>query len=260
MIYLIGTNHKKAEHDNKIKEYVLKASKNEIVVFLEGVPSDPQMTAEFIEQVYGIKGGFVFGYESGIANCLSGILLHLGYCREPSMESEAIDGNLQTCYDLFIYDFMREALKKASDHVPFCQTIFKTVRPYEKDNVKSRINEIFKNKSFLKNQNWIPAYKQLFKYIETMIPENLQGPLKEEQVLIYIEDDRNAEQNYIVDQINNIWRNQFIVKNISDTIIKYNVSEYDIFIFIGSMHINHIITPLKEKFGDIDITSPSELS
>lgn len=108
MIHLVGENHKNLLHQQKIKEYVQKASRKEVVVFLEGLSADPQKAFQYVQKAYQIEDGLVFGYESEIVNAICGLLLHLGYCRDERMKDDAKIGNLQTCYNIF-------ALKKVQD-------------------------------------------------------------------------------------------------------------------------------------------------
>ena len=254
MIHLVGLNHKDPRHDAIIKKYVLKATKNELVVFLEGFPSDNKRLKHYLQQSFGVSGGLVFGCESEIAKAICGILLHLGYCRDPNLKEDARIGNLQTCYDLVMLDEVRSAWNKIPQDIPLVASVNKIIQGYNITNVKQMVNDInTKHKSILDDPGWIDIYKFLYDNLIKEVPPALQGPLNDPRVREYLNSRQNVGENYVVYEINLKWRYDFIIKNISDTITSEELNKKEIFIFIGSAHINGMIIPLRKYFGKINV-------
>jgi len=254
MIHLVGLNHKDPRHDTIIKKYVFKAAKNELVVFLEGFPSDTNKLKHYLQQCFGVSGGLVFGCECEIANAISGILLHLGYCRAPNMKEQAQMGNLQTCHDIVMLDEVRSAWNKIPQHIPLIASVNKIIQGYNITNVKQMVNDIYtKHKSILEDPGWIDIYKCLYDNLIKEVPPTLQVPFNDPRVREYLNSGQNVGEDYVVDEINVKWRNDFIVKNISDTITSNELDKKEIFIFIGSGHIKGMIIPLMKYFGKVNI-------
>jgi hypothetical protein len=254
MIHLVGLNHKDPRHDTIIRKYVFKAAKNELVVFLEGFPSDTNKLKKYLQQFFGISEGLVFGCECEIANAICRVLLNLGYCRSPNMKEEARMGNLQTCYDIIMVDEVRSAWNKIPQHIPFIASVNKIIQGYNITNVKQMVNDIYtKHKSILEDPGWIDIYKYLYDNLIKEVPPTLQVPFNDPRVREYLNSGQNVGEDYVVNEINLNWRNDFIVKNISDTIKSNKLDNKEIFIFIGSGHIEGMNIPLKKYFGKVNI-------
>lgn len=256
MINLVGTNHKDERHEAKIGKYVRMAAQRQVAVFLEGLPVDKGKVMQFCEAAYGINEGLVFGYESEVANAICGILLHLGYCRAPEMKSEALIGNLQTCYDIFAVDEVRKAWNSMPKGLPLVGQINQMLSTLKGADAKQFVNVINKNhQNILQSPDWIEIYKHLYGNLVTMVPQEFRGMLDDNRVGIYLNSDQNKEQEYIVYEINGKWRNQFIVRNISNTIKSEQLTNVEVFIFIGSGHIRDLLVPLIENLGGIKIVA-----
>jgi len=263
MIHIVGLNHCDQRHDTIMREYVLRAARNELVVFLEGFPSDTNRLRHYLQETYGVSGGLVFGCEHEIANAICGILLHLGYCRYSNMYSDmrerAREGNLQTCFDIVMIDEVRSAWNEIQQYRqdnPLIASVNEIIQRYNITNVRQMGSDILTQRGrILEDPGWIDIYRRLYDNLIERVPPELLGPLNDPRVREYINSEQNVEQDYVVNRINLEWRNDLIVRNISDTIRsnELDVDEEEIFIFIGRSHINGIRIPLERCFGEVNI-------
>jgi hypothetical protein len=242
-----------------MREYVLRAARNELVVFLEGFPSDTNRLRHYLQETYGVSGGLVFGCEHEIANAICGILIHLGYCRASDMREQARVGNFQTCYDIVMIDEVRSAWNEIQQYRqdnPLIASVNEIIQGYNITNVRQMANDIYtQHRRILEDPGWIDIYRRLYDNLIERVPPTLRGPLNDPRVREYINSEQNVEQDYVVHRINLEWRNDLIVRNISDTIRsnELDVDEIEIFIFIGSAHIRGMIIPLMKRFGRVNI-------
>lgn len=260
MIYIIGMNHKDNKHKEKMKEYVLKASRQELIVILEGFSAEPDTFNE-IRLFFKINNGegYVFGCEPPkIIKCFIDLLLHFSYCYYADLKDDAIMGNLRVIYDIITLEEMRNIWRTLNTDSKLYRRINEIIQGKIENglDIEGIVNFFYHNrKDILTDPEWILLYRLLIPSLKNQLPQQFRELLDDERIKVYLSDNLSPQERqdleaYIVFEVSINLRDKFIANNISQIIDSSRHLNKDFYVFIGAGHLENLIPALQQNFGN----------
>ncbi len=247
-LFIIGMRHHEPK-DRKFQEKLLrKAIQGEIVVGIEGIPRDDAKEQGFVRAVYGLETkGLVFGFEDDFANKYSGALLHYGYFAN-DMKQEFLTTKAQLIYDLRespsiqrSWQTMGQKTLPHQSHQLYDQ-LTRFLSDHEAVDTKTVVNRFADSIGrFGERMAWVELYRVLIDEMNEEVkrlPEELRVDLG--QVASYLNEPTGVRADYVVFEINNRWRNQFIFKNMKEIADVAVAKGLDVCFLIGAGHVQDI--------------------